>query len=58
MSNRIVKDAIALTVITLISGLLLGLVHDITADPIAKQEAKKSQRPIKLFLQMQLLLKL
>ena len=41
MSNRIIKDAIALTVITLISGLLLGIVHDITADPIAKQEAKE-----------------
>ena len=47
MSNRIVKDAIALTVITLISGLLLGLVHDITADPIAKQEAKEKSEAYK-----------
>ena len=31
MKNKIVKDTLALTVITLVSGLLLGLVNDITA---------------------------
>ena len=36
MKNKIVKDTLALTVITLVSGLLLGLVNDITAGPIAK----------------------
>ena len=28
MKNKIVKDTLALTVITLVSGLLLGLVND------------------------------
>ena len=37
MSNRIIKDTIAITVITLVAGLALGVVQDITADPIAKQ---------------------
>ena len=39
--NKIVKNAIILTVITLISGLGLGLVYEITKEPIAAQEAKK-----------------
>ena len=33
-------DIIVITVITLIAGLLLGLVHTITAGPIAEQEEK------------------
>lgn len=37
--SKIVKDALALTLITLVSGALLGGVHEITKDPIAKQEA-------------------
>ena len=43
MSNRIIKDTIAITVITLVAGLALGVVQDITADPIAKQEAQAKQ---------------
>ena len=31
MSNRIIKDTIAITVITLVAGLALGVVQDITA---------------------------
>ena len=33
------KNTLILTVITLVAGLLLGIVHDITLEPIAKQEA-------------------
>ena len=40
MSNKIVKDAIALTLITMVAGLALGAVHGITEEPIAQQEAK------------------
>lgn len=40
MSNKIVKDAIALTLITMVAGLALGAVHGITKEPIAQQEAK------------------
>ncbi|MDD2980391.1 MAG: RnfABCDGE type electron transport complex subunit G [Hespellia sp.] len=46
--NKIVKNTIILTAITVISGLLLGLVYEVTKAPIAtaqnnaKQEAYKS----------------
>ena len=46
--NKIVKNALILTAITLVSGLLLGGVYEITKEPIqaskekAKQEAYKS----------------
>ena len=47
MSNRIIKDTIAITVITLVSGLLLGVVNDITAGPIAKQQEKAKEEAYK-----------
>ena len=40
MKNKIIKDALALTLITLVAGLALGGVYEITKDPIAKQEAQ------------------
>ena len=36
--DSIVRDTLILTVITLIAGLLLGLVYQITKEPIAQQE--------------------
>ena len=33
-------DIVVITIITLIAGLLLGLIHSITAGPIAEQEEK------------------
>ncbi|MCR5143779.1 MAG: RnfABCDGE type electron transport complex subunit G [Lachnospiraceae bacterium] len=42
--NKLVKDALTLTVITVVAGAALGLVHEITLDPIAKaQEATKQE---------------
>lgn len=38
--NSIVKNTLILTVITLISGFLLGMVYEITKGPIAAQEEK------------------
>ena len=38
--------------ITLVAGLALGVVQDITADPIAKQEAQAKQDAYKQYLQM------
>ncbi len=35
MNKAVVKDAMILTIITLIAGLLLGFVHEITLEPIA-----------------------
>lgn len=40
MNKAIIKDAIILFVITLVAGLLLGVVYEVTKAPIAAQEAK------------------
>lgn len=37
--NKIIKNTLILMGITLVSGLLLGLVHEVTLEPIAEQEA-------------------
>ena len=34
--KKIVKDALVLFAITLVAGILLGVVYQITLDPIAK----------------------
>lgn len=41
--NKMIKDTAILMVITLISGLLLGFVYQITKEPIALQEEKARQ---------------
>lgn len=38
--KSMIKDALILFVITLVAGLLLGLVYDVTKEPIAQQKAK------------------
>lgn len=43
MKNTIIKDTISITVITLVAGLLLGIVQDITAEPIAQQQLKAKE---------------
>lgn len=48
--NKIVKDALVLTAITLISGLTLGAVYEITKEPIAKQEELTKQEAFKTVL--------
>ena len=47
MKNTIVKDTLILTLITLIAGALLGLVYQVTKDPIAQQAEKKKQEAYK-----------
>ena len=42
--NKIIKDTISLTLITVVLGGVLGLVYSVTADPIARQEALKKQK--------------
>ena len=44
MKNTIVKDAIALTIITLVAGALLGAFYDITKGPIEQAEYEKKQK--------------
>lgn len=42
--NTIIKDALKLFCITLVAGVLLGFVYEITKDPIKKQEQETKQR--------------
>ena len=41
--NKIVKNAAILTAITLVSGMLLGLVYEVTKNPIAASQEKAKQ---------------
>ena len=52
--NKIVKNAFILTAITVIAGLLLGVVYGVTKEPIANAKANSKHR----FCPMQILLKL
>lgn len=40
MNKTLIKDALILFVITTVAGLLLGVVYDVTAEPIARQQQK------------------
>lgn len=41
--KQLIKNALILTAITLVSGLLLGLVYEITKEPIAESKKKAKQ---------------
>ncbi len=41
--KNMIKDAAVLLVITLFSGLILGVVYQITKEPIAKAEAEAAR---------------
>ena len=41
--KSMLKDAMILLAITLIAGLILGVVYKVTKEPIAQQEAKAKQ---------------
>ena len=45
--KSMIKDAAILFVITLISGLLLGVVYEVTKEPIAVQQAKRKNEACK-----------
>lgn len=45
--NVLLKEALILTVITLLSGLLLGYVHELTKEPIRKQQELAVQNACK-----------
>lgn len=50
MKNKIVKNAAILTAITLVSGLLLGLVYEITKEPIRVSQEKAKQEAYQMVL--------
>lgn len=45
--NKLIKDTCAITLITLIAGLALGVVQDITKEPIAQQELLAKEKAYK-----------
>ena len=47
MNKKIVHDALILTVFTVVIGFILGLVYEITKDPIAKAEEATAQAAYK-----------
>lgn len=52
MSNESIKNTISLMIITLIAGLLLGVVYEITKEPIAaEQQRAKEEAYKKVFAQ-------
>lgn len=48
--NRILKDSLALFLITFISGLALGIVYNVTKEPIKKAEVRAEQEAYKRVL--------
>ena len=44
MKGKLVKDALILTIITLVAGLGLGIVYEITKEPIRKAKEEALQR--------------
>ena len=56
--NKILKNTLILTAITLIAGLGLGLVHEITLNPIAQAQERRKKKLGRLYFQMQSLMSL
>ena len=55
--NKIIKNALILAAITLIAGLLLGAAHQVTLEPIQKQQEKENRNPARTYSLRQLPLK-
>ncbi|WP_455714604.1 RnfABCDGE type electron transport complex subunit G [Anaerosporobacter sp.] len=49
-NHTIIKDALALFCITLVAGILLGFVYEITKDPIKEKEQEAKQKAYQLVL--------
>lgn len=47
MSSESIKNTFSLLIITLVAGLLLGLVYEITKNPIAKEQQKAKEEAYK-----------
>lgn len=48
--NKIVKNTLILTAITVVAGLLLGVVYGVTKDPIAKAQEEAKQEAFRSVL--------
>ena len=47
--NKIVKNTLILTLITVIAGFLLGAVYEITKDPIAQSQEQRKKHGRRYF---------
>lgn len=45
--NKIIKNTLILTAITVVSGFLLGIVYDVTKEPIAQAQERTKQKRFK-----------
>ncbi len=48
--NKIIKNTLILTAITVVSGLLLGIVYDVTKEPIAQAQERTKQKALQTVL--------
>ena len=48
--NKIIKNTLILTAITVVSGLLLGIVYDVTKEPIAQAQERTKQKAFQTVL--------
>jgi len=48
--NKIIKNTLILTAITVVSGLLLGIVYDVTKEPIAQAQEHTKQKAFQTVL--------
>ena len=48
--NKIIKNTLILTAITVVSGLLLGIVYDVTKEPIARAQENTRQEAYRAVL--------
>lgn len=55
--QAMLKEAGILFAITLIAGLLLGFVYELTKEPIRQQEEKRCRKPVRRSLRMRSILK-
>ena len=56
--NKILKNTLILTAITLIAGLGLGLVHEITLNQSPRRRKRRKKKLGRLYFQMQSLMSL
>ena len=52
--NKIIKNTIILTIITLVSGVALGAVYEITKAPIANAQERQSRKHTNRYSRMRI----
>lgn len=47
--GKIIRNTLILTIITVVAGLGLGLVYEVTKEPIARTEEQAKKKPGRLY---------